>query len=64
MINLLIKRQSCHHIDPSQLSCSANQLIGFYMIATLAFNGLSMCLGSKGMLRNESELINFYFLLN
>ena len=37
----LIKRQSCHHIKTSQLICRANQLTGFYMIATLAFNELS-----------------------
>ena len=36
----LIKRQSCHHIETSQLICSANQLVGFYMMATLAFNAL------------------------
>ena len=36
----LIKRQSCHHIETSQLSCKANQLTGFYMMATLAFNEL------------------------
>ena len=33
----LIKRQSCHHIETNQLICSANQLTGFYMMATLAF---------------------------
>ena len=38
----LIKRQSCHHIETSQLICSANRLTGFYMIATLAFNELSL----------------------
>ena len=36
----LIKRQSCHHIEISQMNCSANQLTGFYMIATLVFNEL------------------------
>ena len=34
------KRQSCHHIETSQLVCRANQLTGFYMMATLAFNEL------------------------
>ena len=29
---------SCHHIETSQLICPANQLAGFYMMATLAFN--------------------------
>ena len=37
---LLIKRQSCHHTETSQLICRANQLTGFYMMATLAFNEL------------------------
>ena len=36
----LIKRQSCHHIETSQLTCSANQLTGFYMMTTLGFNEL------------------------
>ena len=36
----LIRRQSCHHIETSQLICLANQLIGFYTMATLAFNEL------------------------
>ena len=30
------------HIETSQLICTANQLTGFYMRATLACNGLSM----------------------
>ena len=37
---LLIKRKNCHHIETSQLICSPNQLTGFYMIATMAFNDL------------------------
>ena len=41
LIPYLIKRQSCHHIETSQLICSANQLTGFCMIATLAFNELN-----------------------
>ena len=36
--NLLIKRQSCHHIETSRLICRAYQLNRFYMMATLAFN--------------------------
>ena len=35
-----IKCQCCPHTDPSQLIFIANQLAGFYMTATLAFNGL------------------------
>ena len=34
-----IKGQSHHHIETSQLICSADQLSGFYMMTTLAFNG-------------------------
>ena len=34
------KRQSCHYIETSQLICRANQLAGFYVLATLAFNEL------------------------
>ena len=39
--NLTHKRQCCLHIETSQLICAANQLTGFYMRATLAFNGLT-----------------------
>ena len=35
-----IKCQCCPHIETSQLICCANQLTGFYMRATLIFNGL------------------------
>ena len=35
-----IKCQCCPHIETSQLICTANQLTGFYMRATLAFNEL------------------------
>ena len=38
----LIKRQSCHHMETSQLIYRANQLTGFYMMATLVFNGLNI----------------------
>ena len=41
-----MKCQCCSHIETSQLICTANQLTGFYMRATLAFNGLN----SKGAL--------------
>ena len=37
----LTKRQYCHQIEPSQLICTANQLTGFYMIASLVFNELN-----------------------
>ena len=32
--------QCSHHIETSQLICSANQLTGFYMIGTLVVKGL------------------------
>ena len=35
-----IKCQCWPHIETSQLICTANQLTGFYMRATLAFNEL------------------------
>ena len=36
-----INRQICHHIESSsQLICRANQLTGFYKMATSAFNEL------------------------
>ena len=36
------KHQSCHHIETIKLICSENQLIGFYMMATLVFNELNL----------------------
>ena len=33
--------QCSHHIETSQLICSANQLTSFYMMGTLAVKGLS-----------------------
>ena len=37
-----MKRQSCHHIEASQLISRANQLTRFYTMATLAFNDLKL----------------------
>ena len=39
---LLVKSQSFHHIETSQLICRVNQSTGFYMIVTLAFNKLKI----------------------
>ena len=41
-VNLInpFKCQCCPHIETSQLICFANQLTGFYIRVTLAFNGL------------------------
>ena len=36
-----LTQQCCPHIETCQLICRANQLTGFYMRATLAFNGLT-----------------------
>ena len=41
-----IKCQCCTHIETIQLICCANQLTGFYMNATLVFNGLTDSLKS------------------
>ena len=38
-----IHDQSFHHIETSQLICSANQLIGFYMMGALVDNRLTGC---------------------
>ena len=37
-IHYFIKGQSCHHIETSQFILKANQITGFYMIPTWAFN--------------------------
>ena len=37
-----IKCQCCPHVETSQLICTADQFTGFYIRATLAFNGLAM----------------------
>ena len=39
-IYMSLNGQCSHHIETSQLICSANQLIGFYMMGTLAVKGL------------------------
>ena len=42
MLEILFTRQSWHHIETSSLICRASQLIGCYMMETLAFNELIM----------------------
>ena len=37
-----IKCQCCTHVETSQLIFTANQLTGFYVRATMVFNGLSI----------------------
>ena len=41
LINLM-KRENCHHMETTQLIYPANKLTGFYMMATLAFNELTL----------------------
>ena len=42
-VNLkLTKRQSCYHIETSQLICSANQFSGFSKMATLTFSEFTL----------------------
>ena len=38
MLAVAVVGQRCSYIETSQLICFANQLTGFYMIKTLAFN--------------------------
>ena len=37
-----MKRQSCHHTETSQLIRYENELTGFYIMETLAFNELRL----------------------
>ena len=39
ILHLLLYKK--HHIETSQLICSANQLTGFYLMETSAFNELT-----------------------
>ena len=41
LINLM-KHENCHHMETTQLIYPANKLTGFYMMATLAFNELTL----------------------
>ena len=59
----LIKRQSCHHIETSQLICRANQLTGFYMMTTLAFNELSWLYLNPSLPAEIAPLPHFFYSL-
>ena len=50
LFHWVIKRQSCYYIETNQLICSAIDLTGFLMMATLAFNELIWFSG-VGMLK-------------
>ena len=56
---LPIKHQSCHHIETSQLICTANQLTGFYMMPTLAFNELILLYKIKLCQKKVVEKLSF-----
>ena len=58
----LIKRKSYHHTETSQLICRANQLTGFYMMATLEFNELrhSRWFDTKPLLGLYETLMNHF----
>ena len=51
--------QSCRHIETSHLICKANQLTGFCMMGTLAFNKLMGCkkrqVGSNRLTKRGSK---------
>ena len=55
----LIKHQSCHHTETSQMICSTNPLTGFYMMATLAFNKLSRFISIMA-LSNNSQVFRIH----
>ena len=48
----------CPHIETSQLICKANQLTGFYMRATLAFNGLMLAPDSSRLKYSSKALLH------
>ena len=51
-------RQSCHHIETSQLICRANQLTGFYMMVTYAFNELTDVTTTCGQITLTADIRN------
>ena len=61
-MSLIIKCQCCPHIETSQLICTANQLTGFYIRATLALNGLNTYDFCKINLQDSvvTQSLNFY----
>ena len=51
----LFNCQRCPGIEASQMICTANQLTGFYMRATLAFSGLLTTLRSSAKVLTASH---------
>ena len=65
----------CHHVGTSQLICGANELTGFYMLVTLAFNELKLTWSQQNiklryflslektwMEGNISKICNYYLI--
>ena len=59
-LHYLIKRQNWHHIETSQLICTANQLTGFYITTTLAFNELIKRLRKDIHLKKKKVTSSFF----
>ena len=59
--HLLSQCHCCPHIETSQLICTANQLTGFYMRATLTLNGLREKLKCCGQTMGFFFYQYFYF---
>ena len=60
----LSKCQSCHHIETSQLICSANQLTGFYMMTTLVFYELKVKFGDNPLAIQIDKIKTWHFRLS
>ena len=52
-----MKYQCCPHIETIQFICCGNQLTGFYMRATLAFNGLK---SNKKYIFEKKNIFQFF----
>ena len=48
------------HIEISQLICCVNHLTGFYIRATMAFNGLNQCGTNEITLLENSNVSNIF----
>ena len=49
--NVPIIDQCSHHIETSQLICTANQLTGYYMMGALMVNGLTKIAESSFLIK-------------
>ena len=56
----LIKRLCHHYIETIQLICIANQSTGFYVMATLAFNELKLCIQIRFKLFESISFISYH----